>query len=83
MLQQTFDNDYSLAGANQNPFHRCKAPAPVLWSWLIPVLWTEEEQAEEDKKTTQDVEEEKRKDKKRDQQEDKPQPQQNPKLRKK
>jgi hypothetical protein len=73
MFQRGFENEYSIA-ADHNPVHPWQAPTPGPWSSRNPVLWAEEEQADEDERTTQEIEEEKRKNKKRDQQDDKRQP---------
>jgi hypothetical protein len=71
MFQQGFENDCSMA-ADYNFLG--KAPTPAPWSSRIPVLWAEEEQADEDKRITEEIEEEKRKNKKRDHQDDNRQP---------
>jgi hypothetical protein len=71
MFQQGFENDCSMA-ADHNLLW--KGPTPAPWSSRIPVFWAEEEQADEDKRITEEIEEEKRKDKRRDHQDDGRQP---------
>lgn len=86
MFPKPFENDCATADTDQSPFHWRKAAALEPWSCQIPVLWAEEEQEDEDRKTTRDVEAEKQMDKKRDRQGDKPRPSpppKNPKPRKK
>jgi hypothetical protein len=75
MFQQGFENDCSMA-ADYNLLWKAPTPTPTPapWSSRIPVLWAEEEQADEDKRITREIEEEKRKNKKRDHQDDKRQP---------